>query len=124
MLKVDVPLFQGGKTVGAVKSAASRARQAKLRFERAAREAALDIRNAYAKLKTTMDRTLALEQALAAAEDNYRLQVEDYRLNLVSNLDVLQALQELQDARRDVISARHEANRLYWQLRVASGETL
>jgi outer membrane protein len=124
LLTLDVPIFQGGQTVGAVKEASSRARQAKLRSQQTQREATLDIRNTYTKLQAAMARTAALEKALEAAEENYRLQVEDYRRNLVNNLEVLQALQALEDSRRDVIHATHEVKRLYWRLRAAIGEPL
>ena len=84
----------------------------------------MDIRDAYATLQGALARLAAIEQALDAAEASYRLQVEDYRVNLVNNLDVLQSLQQLQDARREAIRARHEAKRRSWQLLAASGETL
>ena len=123
LLKVDVPLFQGGQTMGEVREASSQARQAKLAYERTQREALLDLRNAYAALRAAIQRSAALTDALAAAEENYRLQLEDYRRSLVSNLDVLQELRTLQDARRDEIQARHDAKRLYWRLLAATGET-
>jgi hypothetical protein len=50
--------------------------------------------------------------------------VEDYRLNLVNNLDVLQALEDVQHARREMLRAHNEVKRLFWKLRVATGETL
>lgn len=124
LVKVHVPIFMGGQTTGAVREAKSLARQARLRFEQTQRQAVLDIQDAYVHLDTALKRTAALEQALQAAEEDYRLQGEDYRLNLVSNLDVLKALQALEDARRDVIHARYEAKRRHWQLRVATGDTL
>jgi len=124
LLKVDVPIFQGGQNVGAVKESAAQARQARLRFLQTQRAAILDVRDGYTELRLAFARTDALKQALEAAEENYRLHVEDYRLNLVSTLDVLQALQELQDVRRDVIHVQHEAKRLYWRLQAAVGETL
>ena len=71
-----------------------------------------------------MEQSQALTGALAAAEESYRLQVEDYRRGLISNLDLLQELRTLQDARRDEIDARHSAKRLYWRLLAATGETL
>ena len=123
LLKVNVPLFQGGKTLGAVKEAQSRARQAKLRYEQTRREALLDIRDLYAKLRAETTRRDALEKALDAAEENYRLQAEDYRLSLINNLEVLRALEALQDARRDVIKSAYAVKRLYRQLQVATGET-
>ena len=121
LLTVDVPLFQGGKTVGAVHEASSLSRQSKLRFDETKRKATLDIRDTYATLRGTIDQHLALERALAAAEENYRLEVQDYRLNLVNNLEVLQALEALQEARRDVIHTTYDAKRKYGQLLAATG---
>ena len=124
LLVMDVPLFQGGQTVGAIREAASKARQAALELARVERTAMLEIRKAYLNLQTALVRRAALDQARQAAEDDYRFQVEDYRLNLVNNLDVLKSLQALQDARREAVQARYEAKRRYWALRVAGGEAL
>ena len=121
---VDVPIFQGGRALGAMKETKAREREAQLLFEQTKRKAILDIQNSYTKLQASLTRRAALEQARQAAETNYQLQTDDYRKSLVSNLDVLQALQQLQDARRDVIRSTYEVKRLYWQLKIAVGETL
>lgn len=123
-LTVDAPIFQGGDHAGAMKEATARERQAKLQFQKTERATTLDIRDAYARLKAAIARSAALEKALKASEEDYQFQVEDYRLSLVNNLDVLQALQVLQDAQREYLHATYEAKRLYWQLRAATGETL
>lgn len=124
LLTVDVPLFQGGEALAASREAATRARQALWQLAQRRREGALGIRRAYTELQAGIRRLAALERALEAAEENDRLQAADYRLSLVNNLDVLQALQTLQDVRRDVIHARYEAKRLYWHLEVSCGETV
>jgi len=121
---VDLPIFEGGQTRGAVKEASARERQAKLRLQEARRTASLDIRDVYARLQAAIARQTALEKALRATEEDYTLQVEDYRLSLVNNLDVLETLEDLQDARRDLIRAQYETKRLYWELKTAIGETL
>jgi outer membrane protein len=121
-LTVDVPLFQGGRTLGAVREARAGEREAKLTLELARREAMLDIRDVYAKLQAELARRGALQRALDAAEENYRLQAEDYRRSLVNNLDVLQALETLQDSRRDLLASAYEVKRLYEQLCAATGE--
>lgn len=123
-LTVDVPIFEGGQNLGAVKEASARAREAKLQSAQQRRRATLEIRDACAQMQAALARAAALENALKASEESYRLQEEDYRLNLVSNLDVLQELQTLQEARRDFIHAKYEAKRLYGQLKVAVGETV
>ena len=123
-LKIDVPIFEGGQTYGAVKEAKAKAKEAELRFSEAKRTTSLNIRDVYANLQSALARSAALQKALAASEEDYRFQSEDYRLSLVNNLDVLEALKKLQEARRDFLHASYEAKRFYWQLRVATGETL
>ena len=121
-LKVDLPIFKGTETIGAVNEAGAKARQARLQFTRAKRSAALDIRDSYVNFRTAEARARALKKALYAARENCRLQKEDYQLNLVNNLDVLQAIQAMQDSNRNFIHAFYETKRRYWQLRAASGD--
>ena len=123
-LNVDVPLFQGGGTVGANKEAESGIRQADLKLQRARRVADQEIRDAYAEYGGALARARALTKALEATEESYQMQVQEYRLSLVSNLEVLSTLQTLQDARRDLTSALYDAHRLYWKLRATAGESI
>ncbi len=124
LLKVTTPLFQGGETSGKVKEAQALANQAKLQFEKTQRDALRDIKEAYIKAQSAVAKCEALAKTLESAEKNYELQQKDYQRSLVSNLDVLQALQGLQDAKRDFLQVEYEAKRLYWHLKVAAGEDL
>ncbi len=121
-LTVDVPIFQGGQTRGAIAQAASQARQATLVAAEARRRAILEVRDAYASARAALARRDALATAAAASEEDYRLQVDDYRRSLVNNLEVLQTLQVLEAARRDLLHAEYEAKRQYWHLRAAVGD--
>ncbi len=123
-LRVDVPIFQGGQAAGANREAASVARQAELRLKQLRRVAQREARDAYTDYDSARMRLNALTKALDATEESYQLQVQEYRLSLVSNLEVLNTLQILQDSRREVIHAQQEARRLYWKLKAAAGETL
>ena len=120
--KVDVPIFDGGETFGAVREAQSLASQAQLSLQETQRNAVLEIRNAATRFQTALKRRDALKRALEAAEKNYQMQKEDYQKSLVNNLDVLDSLRDLQSVRRDYISARFDAKRMYWSLKVAAGE--
>ncbi len=121
-LKFDLPLYHGGQTTGAVKESAARGREAGLRLAQTTRAARLEIRDAHAKVQAALARAAALDKASKAAEESYRLQEQEYRRSLVNNLDVLQALRELQDTRRDSIRAQQEAKRLYRRLLAATGD--
>ena len=123
-LNVDVPLFQGGGAVGAGKEAESGIRQAELKLQQVRRVADQEIRDAYAEYGGALAHARALTKALEATEESYQMQVQEYRLNLVSNLEILSTLQTLQDARRDLTSALYDAHRLYWKLRATAGESI
>jgi outer membrane protein len=123
-LNIDVPIFQGTETWGAVRAAGSQARQAELTLRHVKRLAVEEIREDYARFDFSVTRYEALKNALSAAEMNYILQDKDYKYNLVNNIDVLQAIQAWQEAKRNYISGFYEAKRNYWQLRVAAGELL
>ena len=121
-LKVAVPLFQGGDNVGKLKEASAVSEEAKLTFSETERRALLDIRQAYSRWEASTRRDEALKKALDAADRNYQLQAADYRNNLVNNLDVLQALADLEDVRRGAISAANDVKRFYWQFKVKTGD--
>jgi len=123
LLRVDVPIFEGTVTYGAIMEAVAKAKKSELEFQQTERRAILDIKDSCVRLQTAISRKDALERALNAAEENYDLQKKDYELNLVNNLEVLTAVQTLQNARRSFIHTLYETKRLYWQLCAAIGET-
>lgn len=122
VLTVDVPIFEGTTTFGKVKEAVSKAKQSELLFRRAARIAVQDIHDMYVNMQAALLRKNALDKALKSAELNYSLQIEDYKLSVVNNLDVLTAIQSLEDARRNFIHVSYESRRFYWQLLAVAGE--
>ena len=122
LLTIDVPIFEGTTTYGQLKEAVSKARESQLSFQRSGRTAIQDIHDAYANAQAALLRTAILEKALKSAELNYQLQTQDYKLNVVNNLDVLTALQNLEDIRRNYNHIFFEGKRIYWQLQVAAGE--
>ncbi len=124
LLSIDVPIFQGTETFGVVKSAVSVAHQAELLSSRVLRLAVQDIRDSYVRFESVLLIYQALKKAMSAAEMNYALQKEDYKFNLVNNIDVLDAIQKWQTSKRNYIHSLYEAKRSYWELRVACGETL
>ena len=122
-LTIEMPVFNGGETFGKVKEAKAQAKQAELQLSAKERGASLEIQNAFTQWQSNLRRSVALEKAVAAAEKNYQLQKEDYQLNLVNNLTVLDALEDLQSTRREYIAVKNETKRSYCKLKVAAGET-
>jgi len=122
-LVVNVPIFDGGLTLGNSKAANLQADQAGLLYHRTRRTAPYDIKNTYVTLKTAMAVCEALRKTYTTAKLNYHLQRKDYLRSLVNNLDVLTSIQTLQDSERNYMHALYESKRQYWQLRVAVGQS-
>ena len=124
VLKVDVPLGKGGTTFGNIKNAVSDWKKTKLSYSLTKRQAELDIKQSYQNWISYREQSKALEEAMKASEENFREQAADYEHNLVSNLDVLTALESLHDTRRQANETYYQMKQNYWRLKVATGEVL
>ena len=98
-LNATMPLFGGGQTLSAVKEARSQVRQAELTLSQTKRKAAQEITDAAGDYRSTKDQIEAYRKALDSAEMNYRTLLDEYRLKLVTIVDVLTALTNLETAR-------------------------
>ena len=100
LIKFDLPIFSGGETVGQVKDSIGILKQKKLSFSLAKRQAELDIKQSYQIWLSAKETNGLLKEAVREAEKNYATQSEEYTRSLVSNLDVLAALEALQNTRQ------------------------
>jgi outer membrane protein len=115
-IAVTLPIFTGGITSSKVKTAESLKRQSELQLSQVKRMALEDIRSLYHNLKADLSQMLALQEAFDISEKNYKANVQDYEYNLVTNLDVLQALTSYQDTQRSLEKIRYQAKIDYEQL--------
>ncbi len=121
-LSVDVPIFQGGQTRGDVYRAHAVSNQEELRYLQLKRKALQEVKNAHTLFLSVLRRQDALAKAMEADQKNYDLQQKDFQVNLVNNLEVLQALEDLQDSRRDYRTIQNEVKQLYWRFKTAVGD--
>ena len=122
-LSVNVPIFEGTEVLGESNAAHLQADENMQEYHRARRQAPYDIKNSYVGLTTAMAVRDALRKSYTTAKANSHMQIKDYDRRLVSNLDVLTAIQTLEDSERSYIHALYEAKRRYWELRVAVGQS-
>lgn len=100
MFEFNLPLFSGGETVGQVKDAVGILKQKKITFTLARRQAELEIKQSYQIWISARQTNVLLKDAVHKAEKNYEIQSEEYTRSLVSNLDVLAALESLHNTRQ------------------------
>ena len=122
-LTVNVPIFEGTEVLAQSNNAKLQADKNMQTYHRTMRKAPYDIRDAYVTLTAAMTIRDQLRKAYETAKLNAHMQIKDYDRRLVSNLDVLTAIQALEDMERSYIHALYEAKRQYWQLRVAVGQS-
>jgi outer membrane protein len=121
---VTLPIFAGGVNRSNVKTAESLQRQSELQLSLVRRMALEEIRSLYHDLKSDMAQLAALQEAFDISEKNYKANVKDYELNLVSNLDVLQALAAYQDTQRSLEKIRYLTKIDYDKLEAAVAHRL
>ncbi len=122
LFTLDFPLFQGGKRFGLVKEAKSRFRQAELLRQESRRRAGLEIQEAYHLLTSSREEARFLESAGVKAARNYEMQLKEYRLGLVNNLEVLQALKDRHQIQHQANEAFHRSLLNSYRFAVAIGE--
>lgn len=122
LFTINVPIFRGGTNAAKTKEAISNWKEAKLAYSLTKRTAELEIKEAHQNWMSSVEQSRALESAVKASEENYRLQQEDYARALVNNLDVLEALELLFESRRDSNAAFYQMKENYWRYQIAIGQ--
>lgn len=119
-IALNVPLYAGGSIQSGVREAASQRAQAELNLSEVNRRAEQEIRSLYQSVIFDRSQLDALEKATETARRNYDIQSREYRLGLVTNLDVLQALTAYQENQRALDRARYTAKLNYLRLQAAA----
>jgi outer membrane protein len=119
-VEMTIPLYAGGAVQSRVREAASQRTQAELDVSQVRRQAEQEVRSMYQSVVFDRAQLDALERATEAAKKNYEAQWRDYRLGLVTNLEVLQALTAYQENLRALDRMRYTAKLNYLRLQAAA----
>jgi outer membrane protein len=120
-LELNVPIYQGGLTSSRVREAVANQEKARQDVEVATREAGLQARQAWLNVNSGVARVRALEQALVSTKaqlDSTKLGLE---VGVRTNLDVLNAEQQVLSAQRDLAGARYASLLAGLSLKAAVG---
>jgi outer membrane protein len=109
-LALSVPIFQGGVIQAQTRIAESIRRQSEFALSRAQRIAVQQIETFYDQYKSDLGQYEKQKKVVQLGDRNYQAEVRDYKLGLVTNLEVLQVLTSYQQAQRFL-------NRLEYQLK-------
>ena len=120
-VELNVPIYQGGLINSRVREAVANQEKARHDLDVASREASLQARQAWLNVNSGAARVKALEQALAST----RAQLDSTKLGLQvgvrTNLDLLNAEQQVLSAQRDLAGARYAYLLAGLSLKAAAG---
>ncbi|MCB1139942.1 MAG: TolC family protein [Leptospiraceae bacterium] len=120
-LSIEIPLFEGGNTYYAVREYEALVRKSKLELQALRRSASYEVRSAYTDYVNALSRLALMRQSVQISRSTYYVQMRDYRLGIVSNLEVLSALRNFHMARRELVRLEMLARINEIRLHVAAG---
>ena len=106
-VELNLPIYQGGLTSSRVREAVANQEKARQDLEVATREASLQARQAWLNVNSGAARVRALEQALTSTQAQLDSTKLGLQVGVRTNLDVLNAEQQVLSARRDLAGARY-----------------
>lgn len=119
----SIPIFNGGITQSTVRENVEIRKTKELQLEYTKRAAVKDLKLAFQNYQSLLQQNAAYEKAYEFADANYKEQNRDYKNGLVNNLDVLTALNSLQETKRSKNKTFYQAKVAYRQLLAATGKT-
>jgi outer membrane protein len=107
-LSLTLPIFNGGNTQSLVREAASTYKLSEITTNQLERTAQTEIRSLHGTLQTSEAEVQLFAEAVNLATKSYNQIRRDYRNGLVTNLDLLNSLQTLTNAKRSYDQARYQ----------------
>ncbi len=120
-LEFVLPIYQGGLVSSRVREAVANQDKARQEQEDTLRNTALQTRQAYLNVTSTAAQVKALEAALASSQKSLESTQLGLEVGVRTNVDVLNAQQQLTSAKRDLAAARYNFLLSVLNLKAAAG---
>ena len=102
-IRLDLPVFDGGRIRSEVQITASRLRQAEMRLNDLRAGVEKEVRQALDNLATRREQVQAAQKALALAQRELELAQDRFRNGVGDNIEVVNAQTALEEARQGVV---------------------
>ena len=121
-IQLNVPLFQGGVVNSKWREAEANRERGRQELENVIRSVATQTRQAYLGVVSGIARVQALQQALVSSENVLEASKLGQEVGVRTNLDVLNAQQQLYSTRRDLYQSQYNYLISQFRLKAAIGE--
>ena len=122
LFRLSVPVLDGGRISARVAEEEALLRALELRLAEQDRSREREIRRSFAAVSAGLAEVARLRTSVRDAEAALRAQRQDYELGVVSNLQVLDSIRQLREARRRLLATKFTLQRNHAELMVATGE--
>lgn len=120
-LTLNFPLFEGGANTARVRESLQKKEQAIYTLADFKKAVEIDISTRYEVYRRYLDQVKAYDLAMEKTKNSYEETLRDYRLGLVSNLDVLSSLNLYLDSKRNSEKTKIQAMMNLKMLEAAAG---
>ena len=107
-LNLNVPIYQGGETSARKTEQRELFNISQQKYDQAYRQTMRSIREAYLNTRSSWSRMKAADKAVTSAEKSYEAQQKGFKYGTVTVVDVLDALREQYSFRRDFRQSQYE----------------
>ena len=121
-VRVDVPLFEGGRISGRIRAERAKLAAAQQRLRKLELQIRLDIETASLNATSAQERIQVTERTVAEAKESLRIEREKYDFGRGTIVDVLDAQSALLESQTSYYRALADYNIALAQLRLATGE--
>jgi len=121
-LQLTIPIYQGGLVNSQVREAIANEDRARQDLENARRTAEFNVRQAYLGVSSGLAQVQALQAALVSSESQLESTRLGQQVGVRTQVDVLNAQQQLYTARRDLAQARYNYVLSLLKLKAAIGQ--
>lgn len=108
-LNLTIPLYEGGVSQALVRESVEKAQSARYQLTDYQKSITIEVTSRYEMFHRYYDQIKAFDTALDKAQKSYEETLKDYRLGLVTNLDVLSSLNLYLDSKRNAERTRIQA---------------
>lgn len=120
-LNLKIPLYEGGVSQAVVRETTQKQQTARYQLDDYQRKIQIEVTSRYELFHRYFDQIKAFDTALEKAKRSYDETLKDYRLGLVSNLDVLTSLNLYLDSKRNSEKTKILALLNHKQLEASAG---
>jgi outer membrane protein TolC len=121
-VKVDVPLFEGGRIAARVRDERAKLRTAEQRLRKLELQIRLDVETGTLNATSAQERIQVTEKSIAAGKESLRIEREKYDVGRGTITDVLDVQSALLEAQTSYYRALADYDIALAQLRLAMGE--